>query len=255
MKIVRKICFIPSPKRLKSSHRISEIGCDVIETNSFGGEVVLQEFGIADKAYDVNKLAASFAKNLANQYSTKDKPRFVAGSIGPGTKLPTLGHITYIDLKKSYVQQVHGLYDGGVDMFVVETCQDILQTKAALAAIFDFFKEKRIKIPVIAQVTIETFGTMLNGTEISAALTALEPFPIDVIGMNCGTGPDQMTENAKYLCENAPFYVSVLPNAGLPEVKDGQQFYTESPEDFARIVEHFAKDFGANIVGGCWNIV
>jgi 5-methyltetrahydrofolate--homocysteine methyltransferase len=241
------------PEAIEKVHTgFLEIGCDVIETNSFGGgEVVLQEFGIADKAYDVNKLAASFAKNLANQYSTKEKPRFVAGSIGPGTKLPTLGHITYEDLKKSYVQQVRGLFDGGVDMFVVETCQDILQTKAALAAIFDFFKEKRVKLPVIAQVTIETFGTMLNGTEISAALTALEPFPIDVIGMNCGTGPDQMTENVKYLCENAPFYVSVLPNAGLPEVKDGQQYYTESPEDFAKKVEHFAKDFGANIVGGC----
>ncbi len=177
-----------------------EVGCDVIETNSFGGgEVVLQEFGIADKAYDVNRLAASFAKNIANQYSTAAKPRFVAGSIGPGTKLPTLGHINYLDLKKSYVQQVRGLYDGGVDMFVVETCQDLLQTKAALSAIFDFFKEKRIKLPVIAQVTIETFGTMLNGTEIAAALTALEPFPIDVIGMNCGTGPKQMADSLKYL--------------------------------------------------------
>ncbi len=229
-----------------------EVGCDVIETNSFGGgEVVLQEFGIADKAYDVNKLAASFAKDFANQYSTNDKPRFVAGSIGPGTKLPTLGHINYDDLKRSYVQQVRGLFDGGVDMFIVETCQDILQTKAALAAIFDFFRENRVKIPVIAQVTIETFGTMLNGTEISAALTALEPFPIDIIGMNCGTGPDQMTESVKYLCENSPFPVSVLPNAGLPEVKDGQQYYTESPEDFGRKIEHFARDFGANVVGGC----
>jgi 5-methyltetrahydrofolate--homocysteine methyltransferase len=229
-----------------------EVGCDVIETNSFGGgEVVLQEFGIADKAYDVNKLAASFAKNLANQYSTKVKPRFVAGSIGPGTKLPTLGHINYVDLKQSYVQQVRGLFDGGVDLFVVETCQDILQTKAALSAIFDFFAEKRLKLPVIAQVTIETFGTMLNGTEISAALTALEPFPIDVIGMNCGTGPKQMADSLKYLCENAPMYVSVLPNAGLPEVKDGKQHYDETPESFAKQVENFAKDFGANIVGGC----
>ncbi len=229
-----------------------EVGCDVIETNSFGGgEVVLQEFGIADKAYDVNKLAASFAKNLANQYSTKAKPRFVAGSIGPGTKLPTLGHITYLDLKKSYESQVRGLYDGGVDLFVVETCQDLLQTKAALAAIFEFYAEKRIKLPVIAQVTIETFGTMLNGTEIAAALTALEPFPIDVIGMNCGTGPKQMADSLKYLCENAPMYVSVLPNAGLPEVKDGKQHYDETPESFAAQVEHFAKDFGANIVGGC----
>ncbi len=241
------------PEAIETVHRgFLEIGCDVIETNSFGGgEVVLQEFGIADKAYDVNKLAASFAKNLANQYSTNEKPRFVAGSIGPGTKLPTLGHINYADLKRSYVEQVRGLYDGGVDLFVVETCQDILQTKAALAAIFDFFAAQHLRLPVIAQVTIETFGTMLNGTEIGAALTALEPFPIDVIGMNCGTGPKQMADSLKYLCENAPMYVSVLPNAGLPEVKDGKQHYDETPESFANQVEHFAKDFGANIVGGC----
>ncbi len=229
-----------------------DAGVDVIETNSFGGgEVVLQEFGIADKAYDVNKKAAELAKRLANDYSTANLPRFVAGSIGPGTKLPTLGHISYDNLKKSYDEQVRGLFDGGVDMFIVETCQDILQTKAALRSIFEFFERQKVKLPVIAQVTIETFGTMLNGTEISAALTALEPFPIDVIGMNCGTGPDQMTENVKYLCENSPFPVSVLPNAGMPEVKDGQQFYTETPEDFSKKVEHFAKDFGANVVGGC----
>jgi len=229
-----------------------DAGVDVIETNSFGGgEVVLAEFGIADKAYDVNKKAAELAKKLANDYSTKSHQRFVAGSMGPGTKLPTLGHISYENLKKSYDEQVRGLFDGGVDMFIVETCQDILQTKAALRSIFEFFEKQRVKLPVIAQVTIETFGTMLNGTEISAALTALEPYPIDIIGMNCGTGPDQMTENVKYLCENSPFPVSVLPNAGMPEVKDGQQFYTETPEDFSKKVEHFAKDFGANVVGGC----
>ena len=136
-------------------------------------------------------------------------------------------------------------------LFIVETAQDLLQIKAALASIFDFFAKHKVRIPVITQVTIETFGTMLNGTEIAAALTALEPFPIDVIGMNCGTGPDQMTEHIKYLCDNSPLPVSVLPNAGMPEVKDGQQFYTETPEDFSRKVEHFAKDFGANIVGGC----
>lgn len=241
------------PEAIETVHvGFLEAGVDVIETNSFGGgEVVLQEFGIADKAYDVNLKAAQLAKKLANDYSTANFPRFVAGSIGPGTKLPTLGHISYENLKKSYDEQVRGLYDGGVDMFIVETCQDILQTKAALRSIFEFFERQRVKLPVIAQVTIETFGTMLNGTEISAALVALEPFPIDIIGMNCGTGPDQMTENVKYLCENSPFPVSVLPNAGLPEVKDGQQFYTETAEDFARKVEHFAKDFGANVVGGC----
>ncbi len=229
-----------------------DAGCDVIETNSFGGgEVVLAEFGIADKAYDVNLKAAQLAKKLANDYSTANFPRYVAGSMGPGTKLPTLGHISYENLKKSYDEQVRGLFDGGVDMFIVETCQDILQTKAALRSIFEFFERRKIKLPVIAQVTIETFGTMLNGTEISAALVALEPYPIDIIGMNCGTGPDQMTENVKYLCENSPFPVSVLPNAGMPEVKDGQQFYTETAEDFSRKVEHFAVDFGANVVGGC----
>ncbi|MBS1797929.1 MAG: methionine synthase [Acidobacteria bacterium] len=229
-----------------------DAGVDVIETNSFGGgEVVLAEFGIADRAYDVNKRAAALAKKLAGDYSTAAQRRFVAGSMGPGTKLPTLGHISYEALKNSYREQVRGLFDGGVDLFIVETCQDILQTKAALRAIFEFFEKQKVRLPVIAQVTIETFGTMLNGTEISAALTALEPFPIDIIGMNCGTGPDQMTENVRYLCENSPFPVSVLPNAGMPEVRDGQQFYTETPADFSRKVEHFAKDFGANVVGGC----
>jgi 5-methyltetrahydrofolate--homocysteine methyltransferase len=229
-----------------------DVGCDVIETNSFGGsEVVLTEFGIAEKTYDVNLKAAELAKRIANDYSTPDKPRFVAGSIGPGTKLPTLGHITYRDLKDAYREQVRGLIDGGSDVLIVETCQDLLQTKAALAAIFEHFAKHKIKLPVIAQVTIETFGTMLNGTEIGAALTALEPFPIDVIGMNCGTGPKQMADSFRYLCENSPLPVSVLPNAGLPEVKDGKQHYDETPESFAAQVEHFTKDFGANIVGGC----
>ncbi len=229
-----------------------DVGCDVIETNSFGGsEVVLSEFGIADKTYDVNFKAAELAKRVASGYSTPDKPRFVAGSIGPGTKLPTLGHITYPALKDAYREQVRGLIDGGSDLLIVETCQDLLQTKAALAAIFEHFEKTKTKIPVIAQVTIEIFGTMLNGTEIGAALTALEPFPIDVIGMNCGTGPKHMADSFRYLCENSPLPVSVLPNAGLPEVKDGKQHYDETPESFAAQVEHFAKDFGANIVGGC----
>jgi len=241
------------PEAIEKVHlAFLEVGCDVIETNSFGGsEVVLQEFGIAEKTYDVNKRAAAMAKRLASDFSTNEKPRFVAGSIGPGTKLPTLGHINFRDLKKAYDEQVRGLYDGGSDLFIVETCQDLLQTKAALTAIFEFFEKQKIKIPVIAQVTIEVFGTMLNGTEIGAALTALEPFPIDVIGMNCGTGPKQMAESLKYLCENAPLPVSVLPNAGLPEVKDGAQHYDETPESFTAQIVHFAKDFGVNIVGGC----
>ena len=241
------------PDAIESVHKaFLDVGCDVIETNSFGGsEVVLTEFGIADKTYDVNRRAAELAKRVAGDYSTKEKPRFVAGSIGPGTKLPTLGHITYRDLKDAYREQVRGLVDGGSDLLIVETCQDLLQTKAVLAAIFEHFEKNKIRVPVVAQVTIEIFGTMLNGTEIGAALTALEPFPIDVIGMNCGTGPKHMTDSFRYLCENSPLPVSVLPNAGLPEVKDGKQHYDETPDSFAAQVEHFARDFGANIVGGC----
>src|SRR2546423_2013616 len=229
-----------------------DVGCDVIETNSFNGTPVdFAEYGVADKAYDMNVLAARLAKRVASDYATKDKPRWVAGSIGPGTKLPTLGHITYTDIRIAYREQVRGLLDGGADLLIVETCQDLLQTKGALAAIFAEFKARGRRVPVIAQVTIEIFGTMLNGTEISAALTALAPFPIDVIGMNCGTGPKHMTESIRYLCENAPLPVSVLPNAGLPEVKDGQQHYGETPESFTAQVVHFAKDFGVNVVGGC----
>jgi len=229
-----------------------EVGCDVIETNSFNGTPVdFAEYDIADKSYDMNVLAARLAKRVAADFATPAKPRWVAGSMGPGRKLPTLGHISFKDLRDAYRVQVEGLIDGGVDLLIVETCQDVLQTKAALSAIFSLFSETHRRVPVIAQVTIEVFGTMLNGTEISAALTALAPFPIDIIGMNCGTGPRHMTESIRYLCENAPLPVSVLPNAGLPSVVDGKMHYDETPESFTAQLLHFAKDFGVNIVGGC----
>jgi len=229
-----------------------DVGCDVIETNSFNGTPVdFAEYGIADKAYDMNVLAARLAKRVASDYSTNDKPRWVAGSMGPGRKLPTLGHISFAELRDAYSVQVRGLLDGGADLLIVETCQDLLQTKAALSAIFAHFKETKRRVPVFAQVTIEVFGTMLNGTEISAALTALSPFPVDVIGMNCGTGPKHMTESIRYICENSPLPVSVLPNAGLPSVVEGKMHYDETPESFTAQVVHFANDFGANFVGGC----
>ena len=229
-----------------------QVGCDVVETNSFNGTPVdFAEYGIGDKAYEMNVLAAQLARRVSADFSTKEKPRWVAGSMGPGRKLPTLGHISFLELKAAYKEQVRGLIDGGVDLLIVETCQDLLQTKAALAAIFQHFAETKRRVPVIAQVTIEVFGTMLNGTEISAALTALAPFPIDVIGMNCGTGPRHMTESIRYLCENAPLPVSVLPNAGLPSVVEGKMHYDETPETFRDQLVHFAGDFGVNIVGGC----
>ena len=245
--------LITRPDAVEKVHAgFLEVGCDVIETNSFNGTPVdFAEYDMADQAYDMNVRAARLAKRVASDYATKEKPRWVAGSMGPGRKLPTLGHISFVDLKAAYGEQVRGLLDGGADLLIVETCQDLLQTKAALAAIFDHFQASRQQVPVIAQVTIEVFGTMLNGTEIGAALTALAPFPIDVIGMNCGTGPRHMTESIRYLCENAPLPVSVLPNAGLPSVKEGKMHYDETPETFTEQVVHFARDFGVNVVGGC----
>ena len=229
-----------------------DVGCDVVETNSFNGTPVdFAEYDIADKAYEMNVLAARLAKRVASDYSTKEKPRWVAGSMGPGRKLPTLGHISYAELRDSYGVQARGLLDGGADLLIIETCQDLLQTKAALAAIFALFEERRSRVPVFAQVTIEVFGTMLNGTEIAAALTALAPFPIDVVGMNCGTGPKHMTESIRYICDNSPLPVSVLPNAGLPSVVEGKMHYDETPESFTAQLVHFASDFGVNVVGGC----
>ncbi|HVF68922.1 MAG TPA: methionine synthase [Pyrinomonadaceae bacterium] len=245
--------LLSKPEAVERVHAgFLEVGCDVIETDSFGGiPYVLDEYGIGHMAYELNLKAAQLARRVASDFSTKDRPRWVAGSMGPGTKSPTLGHISYAGVKAAYAVQARGLIEGGVDLLVVETCQDLLQTKATLAAVFDELRRAGRRLPVFAQVTIEPWGTMLPGTEISAALTALEPFPIDVIGMNCGTGPRNMTESLRHLCENARLPVSVLPNAGLPEVKDGKMHYDETPESFAAQVEHFARDFGANVVGGC----
>jgi 5-methyltetrahydrofolate--homocysteine methyltransferase len=245
--------LVTRPDAVENVHvAFLDAGCDVIETNSFNGTPVdFAEYDIGDQAYDMNLRAARLAKRIASDYSTKAKPRWVAGSMGPGRKLPTLGHITFAELRDAYRVQVRGLLDGGADLLIVETCQDLLQTKAALSAIFSVFEETHTRVPVLAQVTIETIGTMLNGTEISAALTSLAPFPIDVIGMNCGTGPKHMTESIRYLCENAPLPVSVLPNAGLPSVVDGKMHYDETPDSFTAQLVHFAGDFGVNIVGGC----
>ncbi|HEX8558775.1 MAG TPA: methionine synthase [Pyrinomonadaceae bacterium] len=245
--------LVSRPEAVERVHAgFLEVGCDVVETNSFGSiPYVLDEYGIGHMAYELSVKAAELARRVAADFSAPGRPRWVAGSMGPGTKSPTLGHISYAQVKAAYGVLARGLLDGGVDLLIVETCQDLLQTKATLAAIFEEFRRAGRRVPVIAQVTIETTGKMLPGTEISAALTALQPFPIDVIGMNCGTGPRDMTESLRYLCENAPLPVSVLPNAGLPEVKDGKMHYDETPETFAAQVEHFVKDFGVGVVGGC----
>src|SRR5256884_7166644 len=245
--------LITMPDAVEKVHAgFLEVGCDVVETDSFGStSIVLAEYQIAHLAYELNAKAAQLAKRVAADFSTTEKPRWVAGSMGPTTKLPTLGHISFLDMKASYREQARGLLDGGADLLIVETCQDLLQTKASLAPIFEEFESSKRRLPVIAQVTIEAFGTMLMGTEIDAALTALEPFPIDVIGMNCATGPQQMADNVRYLCQNWSRAVSVIPNAGIPENVGGHAVFKETPESLAKELQHFARDLGVNIVGGC----
>ena len=228
------------------------VGADVIETDTFGGtSIVLAEYDLADQAYYLNKSAAELAKACANKYSTPEKPRFVAGSMGPGTKLPTLGHIDFDTLKNAYVEQVEGLYDGGADLLLVETCQDVLQIKAALNAIEEVFQQKGQRLPLMVSVTMETMGTMLVGTEINAVVSILQPYKIDILGLNCATGPDLMKPHIKYLSENSPFIVSCIPNAGLPENVGGQAHYRLTPVELKMALMHFIEDLGVQIIGGC----
>jgi 5-methyltetrahydrofolate--homocysteine methyltransferase len=229
-----------------------EAGADVIETDTFGGtSIVLAEYDLADKAYYLNKAAAELAKACANKYSTPEKPRFVAGSMGPGTKLPTLGHIDFDTLKNAYVEQVEGLYDGGADLLLVETCQDVLQIKAALNAVEEVFEKKGQRLPLMVSVTMETMGTMLVGTEINAVVAILQPYKIDILGLNCATGPDLMKPHIKYLSENSPFIVSCIPNAGLPENVGGKAHYRLTPVELKMSLMHFIEDLGVQIIGGC----
>jgi 5-methyltetrahydrofolate--homocysteine methyltransferase len=245
---------ISKPEAVKKLHySFLDAGADVIETNTFGStSIVLNEYNIGHMDYELSRKAAEIAKACADEYSTAEKPRFVAGSIGPTTKLPSLGHITFDEMEESFYRQMLGLYDGGVDIFCIETCQDLLQTKCALSAAMRIFEEKGAKIPVIASVTVELMGTMLMGTEISAALTTLEPYDIiDVIGMNCATGPKEMEENIRYLCQNSPKPVFCMPNAGIPENVGGHAHYHLTPEELEKWMSRFVGEFGVNIVGGC----
>lgn len=231
-----------------------EAGCDVVETCTFGGSpVVLAEFGLAERAYELNKSAARLAKEVASSFSSSERGRYVSGSIGPTTKLPTLGHISFRQMKDAYYQQVAGLVDGGVDLLQFETGQDLLQAKACIVAIEEYFKACGRRLPVVASITIEAppLGTMLTGSDISAALTSLSPFAVDVIGINCATGPDEMMDPVLYLCENSTKYVSVMPNAGLPENVNGQTVYKLTPDQLAESLNYFARELGVNMVGGC----
>ncbi len=241
------------PEAVATVHRgFLAAGADVIETDTFGGtSIVLAEYDLADQAYYLNKTAAELAKKVAAEFSTPEKPRFVAGSMGPGTKLPTLGHIDFDALKNAYIEQAEALFDGGVDLFLVETCQDVLQIKAALNAIEEVFSKKGDRRPLMVSVTVESMGTMLVGTEISAVVTILEPYNIDILGLNCATGPDLMKPHIKYLSEHSPFIVSCIPNAGLPENVGGEAHYKLTPMELRMQLMHFIEDLGVQVIGGC----
>jgi 5-methyltetrahydrofolate--homocysteine methyltransferase len=245
--------IITKPEAIAKVHRDFLIaGADVIETDTFGGtSIVLAEYDLADRAYELSKKAAELAKSLAAEFSTPEKPRFVAGSIGPTSKLPTLLNIGFDAMRESYIEQAEGLYDGGVDLLIIETCQDILQIKVVLSAVEEMFKRKGNRLPLVVSLTMEQQGTMLVGTDISAALTIMEPYGIDVLGLNCGTGPDRMTEHIKYLAEHSKFSVSCIPNAGLPENIGGVAHYNLKPDKLREYIAHFVEDLGVQVIGGC----
>ena len=244
---------LTSPNIVEKVHNsFLEAGCHVIETNTFGASsIVLDEYNIANKAYEINKKSAQLAKKCANLYSSTNTPRFVAGSIGPTTKLPTLGHINFDKLKDSYEEQINGLIDGGIDLLLIETCQDVLQIKSALFASQEVIKNKNIELPIMISITMETTGTMLVGSDIASALTILEPYDIDILGLNCATGPVQMKEHIKYLAENSPFAISCIPNAGLPENIGGVAHYKLTPLELKMQLMNFIYDFNVQLIGGC----
>jgi len=230
-----------------------QVGCDAVETNTFGANrIVLAEFGLVDRVYEINRRAAEIAREAAAECSTPERPRFVVGSMGPGTKLPSLRHTTWDVLEESYAEQAGGLLDGGVDVLLIETCQDILQAKTAIAGIERATAEKGRRVPIMVQVTMETTGTMLVGTDMAAAVAAIEAYPqVEVFGLNCATGPEQMSEHVRYLSANWPRRISVLPNAGLPQLVDGKPHYPLTPAELARWLKEFVEVEGVNIVGGC----
>ncbi len=248
-----ELLVLSRPDVIREIHaRYFSAGCDVVETDTFGATgIVLAEYQIEDKAREINRVAAQIAKEVARDFSTPARPRFVAGSMGPTTKLPSLGHIGFDAMAASYEEQALGLIEGGADILLIETSQDLLQAKAALAGVFDALRQSGKRLPVTVQVTLEATGTMLLGTEIGAALTALEPYDVDVIGMNCATGPREMNDAVRYLCHNSTKHVSVLPNAGLPQNVGGRAVYGLTPVELAEFHTLFVKDYGVRIVGGC----
>ncbi|WP_402371561.1 methionine synthase [Isoptericola rhizosphaerae] len=248
-----EILNVTRPDLIGSLHdEFLAVGVDAIESNTFGANWSnLSDYGIDDRIRELARAGASIARERADAFATPDYPRWVLGSMGPGTKLPSLGHTTYDHLRTTFAEQAAGLLEGGADALLVETSQDLLQTKAAVTACHDAISAVGRSVPVIASVTVETTGTMLMGSEIGAALTALQAVGVDAIGLNCATGPDQMSEHLRHLARHAEVPVTCMPNAGLPELGPDGAVYPLSPEELAAAHTQFVDEFSLGLVGGC----
>ena len=248
-----EILNVSKPELVKSVHRkYLEVGVDAIETNTFGANWAnLAEYGIEDRIYELAFAGGKLAREVADEYAQSDKPKWVLGSLGPGTKLPTLGHTEYVNLKEAYQLASQGLVDSGVDALLIETTQDLLQAKAAVNGAREAIRNCDRDIVLIAQVTVEATGTMLLGSEIGAALNALEPLGIDVIGLNCATGPAEMSEHLRALSKNSTVAISVMPNAGLPQLGANGATYPLGPDELAKFLSEFVENYGLTLIGGC----
>jgi len=248
-----EILNITRPEVVRSVHdAYFAVGVDAVETNTFGANLAnLGEYDISDRIYELAESGARIAAEAAAHWSTPQHPRFAIGSVGPGTKLPSLGHLDFATLRDAYAEQARGLIDGGVDVILIETSQDLLQAKAAVIGSKRALAAAGENLPVIVHVTVETTGTMLMGSEIGAALTALEPLGIDAIGLNCATGPAEMSEHLRHLSRHSRIPISCMPNAGLPMLTKEGAAYPLSPEQLAAAHTQFVKEFGLSLVGGC----
>lgn len=233
-------------------------GADVIETDTFqGSRLKLGEWGLAEHTLEINRKAAAIARKVADRWSTPERPRFVAGSIGPTGMLPSaddpaLSLITYAELADIFYEQAQGLAEGGVDLFIVETMMDMLELRAAVTGINRLNRDRGEYIPIQAQIFIDTSGRMLLGTDIQAVMATLEALPgVDIIGLNCGVGPEHMREPVRFLSENSRRKLSVIPNAGIPINVNDKAVFPLGADDMARQLEEFVAEFGVNAVGGC----
>ena len=249
-----EILNVSRPDIIAAIHDVYlETGIDAIETNTFGANWSnLSDYGIEDRIEELARLGAEIARASAEKFEVRDgRVRWVLGSMGPGTKLPSLGHTTYANLKATFAEQALGLIRGGADAFLIETSQDLLQTKSAVNGCKQAISETGIRLPIFVEVTVETTGTMLMGSEIGAALTALEPLGIDAIGLNCATGPTEMSEHLRHLSKFSRVPVICMPNAGLPQLTQTGASYPLTPDQLATAHEQFVKEFGLGLVGGC----